>query len=218
MSYLFLALFIGISFLQLLFCWIGNEKGRVITKPMLLSTLTLYYVTAANPVSLLLLFALLTSLLGDILLIPPGEKWLVTGGASFLLSHILFITLYLPRIRFGEIPWALACLAGVAYLAVALFVILRIKRTTPKQMLVPLYLYLIANTVMNVFALMQLMTLRNLGAVLAFIGAICFFASDCILFLLRYYEHKERLVKPAFLVMLTYLAGEFLITQGMLLL
>lgn len=217
LKWIFLILFLVVVVLQLIFCWQGKEKGRIITKPMLLSTLTLYYLAAADPISPMLLIALLTSLLGDILLIPTGEKWLLTGGVSFLISHILFVVMYLPGIRFSEIPWGFACLAGVLYLAAAFLVILRIKATVPLPMLASLYIYLIANTVMNVFALMQLMTLKNTGALIAFLGAVCFFVSDCILFLLRYDKHKERLFHPAFLVMLTYLAGEFLITQGLML-
>ena len=83
-------------------------------------------------------------------------------------------------------------------------------------MRVPMFLYLAANSVMNVFAFMMLLSGPSLGAALAYAGAILFFTSDCILFLSRYYEKKDRIPKRGFLIMLTYIAGEALITIGML--
>lgn len=216
MKTFFLILFLVITGVHLLFCLLENEKLRKITKPMLMTTLIMYYLTAANPVSVLLLIALVASLMGDILLIPMGEKWLTAGGVFFLASHVLYILLYFPGIVFSEVRWYFLIPVVVLYLLMAFLVVRLIKDTTPKSMLGGLYLYLVINTVMNAFALMQLMTLRNTGALLAFFGAICFFASDCILFVVRYYKNKEKLWKGAFLVMLTYLAAQFLITQGML--
>ncbi|MBR4452299.1 MAG: hypothetical protein IKS39_10720 [Clostridia bacterium] len=42
--------------------------------------------------------------------------------------------------------------------------------------------------------------------------------SDCTLFLVRYYRNPEIVFKKHFTVMLTYVVGEFLITQGVLML
>lgn len=216
MKTFFLILFLAVAGVHLIFCLMENEKLRKITKPMLMSTLILYYLTAANPISALLLIALATSLMGDILLIPTGEKWLTAGGVFFLASHVLYILLYYPLIDFVEVRVFALVPIVILYLIVAFLVIRLIKDTTPKAMVGGLYLYLVINTVMNAFAMMQMMSLRNTGALLAFLGAVCFFASDCILFVYRYYKNKEKLWKGAFLVMLTYLAAQFLITQGML--
>ena len=216
MKTFFLILFLVVAGVHLVLCFLQNEKLRKITKPMLMSTLILYYLSAADPIAVLLLIALLTSLMGDILLIPTGEKWLTAGGVFFLASHVIYILLYYPGIVFSEVRWYIVIPVVVIYLLIAFLVIRLIKDTTPKSMLGGLYLYLVINTVMNTFALMQLMSLRNTGALLAFFGAICFFASDCILFVVRYYKNKEKLWKGAFLVMLSYLAAQFLITQGML--
>ena len=216
MKMFFLILFLVVTGLQLLFCLLENEKGRKITKPMLMVTLILYYVTAADPLVILLLIALAASLMGDILLIPTGEKWLTMGGVFFLASHVVYILLYYPGIVFSEVSFGILIPVVILYLVVAFLVIRLIKDTTPKSMLGGLYAYLVVNTVMNAFALMQLMSQKNTGALLAFLGAVSFFASDCILFAARYYKNKEKIWKRSFLVMLTYLAGQFLITQGML--
>ena len=81
-----------------------------------------------------------------------------------------------------------------------------------------MYIYLLANSTMNVFAFMQMVTTMHPGAIVAYIGAVLFFISDCTLFLVRYYEPKRLIFKDHFTVMLTYIVGEFLITQGILML
>ena len=48
-----------------------------------------------------------------------------------------------------------------------------------------------------------------LATVVTFIGAVLFFASDSTLFFVRF--KKDGLLKTHFLVMLTYILGEFLI-------
>ena len=78
--------------------------------------------------------------------------------------------------------------------------------------------YLFCNSAMNVFALIQLTNAPSKGTVVAYIGAILFFISDCLLFLVRYYKKKDIIYKKHFFVMLTYILGEFMITLGTLLL
>jgi uncharacterized membrane protein YhhN len=59
-------------------------------------------------------------------------------------------------------------------------------------------------------------TLQTPGSLVAYAGAVLFFASDCTLFLVRYFRNPDVIFKKHFTVMLTYLAGEFLITLGIL--
>ncbi len=217
MKYLFLGLFAGFSIVHLYYSWKDEKKGRAATKPFLLILIALYYVVSCDTLSLLLLFALLTSWLGDVLLIPQGTKWFISGGLSFFVSHFLFIAVYFGRINFGKVPWIAAILLACVYFAIAAKIIVMLRNSTPKEMRVAMYGYLIANTAMNVFAFMQMITNFSIGSVVAYIGAVLFFISDCSLFLVRYYD-KPVVFKKHFTVMLTYLLGEFLITQGVLLL
>ena len=83
-------------------------------------------------------------------------------------------------------------------------------------MLPLMYFYMLCNSTMNLFALIQLWQNRSSGALIAFLGALLFFASDCCLFLVRYYKKPEVVFRKHFLVMLLYLLGEFLIILGVL--
>ncbi|MBR5410605.1 MAG: lysoplasmalogenase [Clostridia bacterium] len=218
LKYVFLALFVIVSGVHLYHSWTDEPKKRAMTKPFLLLLLIGFYCFSAWPeISLVLLFALITSWLGDVLLIPSGTPWFISGGISFLISHILFIFVYLPKVGFQT--WYLWVLipAAILYYGISVKVTLTLKEKLPKMMLAPMILYLLANSTMNLFALAQLLTLKNLGAAIAYVGAVMFFTSDCTLYLVRYHKNENLIPKKHFTVMLTYLLGEALITIGMLL-
>ena len=216
-AYLFLAVFIVSATVHLIGCWRGKPKTAY-TKPLLVSSVALTYAFAAERPSWVLILALFLSWLGDVLLMPKGNKWFVAGGVSFLLSHVTFIFVYLPHIVWGSVRWWAVVPVAAAYLAVSALVMRAIWADTPGAMRVPMFLYLAANSTMNVFAFMLLLSRPCAGAALAFAGAMLFFASDCILFLSRYYKKADRIPKRGFLIMLTYIAGEALITLGVALL
>ena len=215
-QYIFLTLFIGFSAVHLFHSWRDDAKRRAYTKPFLLIFLLLYYCFAADPVLWVPAAALLTSWLGDVLLIPKGTKWFVAGGISFLVSHVLFIFAYQPAVRWEAAVWWILIPAAAVYYGISVRVTLSLKDNMPKMMLVPMILYLLTNSTMNLFALTRLMSLKSAGAAVAYAGAVLFFVSDCTLYLVRYHKKEDLIFKKHFTVMLTYLLGECLITVGLL--
>ena len=216
-KYVFLALFIAASAVHLWDSWRDNGKRRKITKPMLLIFLLLFYCCATKQFSWVLAAALLTSWLGDVLLMPKGTKWFIMGGVSFLVSHLLFIFVYLPQVNWASAIWWVLIPAALVYYGISVKITLSVKSNMEsKAMLAPMILYLLINSTMNLFALAQLMSLKNAGAAVAYVGAILFFTSDCTLYLVRYHSNKDLIFKKHFTVMFTYILGEFLITLGML--
>lgn len=202
--------------------WKDDGKKRRYTKPFLLVLIMVYYVMSAKEISPWLMAALATSWLGDVLLMGKGDKWFVSGGISFMFSHFLFIVVYalfvVPR-HFAGVIWPVVTAAAVIYFGTAFFIISRVRENTPKAMLPPMYFYLICNSSMNLFALMQMMTAEySAGSVIAYAGAVLFFISDCTLYIVRYYKNPDVIFKRHFTVMLTYVLGELLITQGVLML
>ena len=215
---IFLVLLAASSAVHLYGSWVRKEKIRVITKPMLLIFIVLYYVTSGVSIIPLLIAALVASWLGDVLLMPHGNAWFTAGGIAFMLAHFLFIAVYVPQVNFSEVNWFIAVPAAVAYYSVSAVIIHLLRPTTPKKMQIPMYVYLLANSTMNVFALMQLISNPCVGSAVAYIGAVLFFISDCTLFLVRYYKKPDIIFKRHFTVMFTYILGEFMITQGMIML
>ena len=211
----FLAVFAAGAAVHLVSCWRGKPNSAY-TKPLLVSSLTLYCLFVV-PRPWMLIAALFFSWLGDVLLMPKGNKWFISGGVAFLISHVLFLFVYLPHISAGGVLWYAVIPAACVYLTASAAVIVSIRKNAPKPMLVPLFLYLAANSVMNLFALSMLTCSPCAGAALAYAGAVLFYLSDSILFLSRYHEKAERIPKRGFLIMLTYIAGEALIAFGILL-
>lgn len=217
MKYLMLVLLAAASIAHLWGSWDSNARRRYITKPMLLILILLYYIFSTNTYSALLITALLTSWLGDVLLMKKGNKWFVAGGISFMISHVFFIGVYVSNIDFRMVKLPVVIPAVAVYFTVCALIIRAIKDNTPKAMVFPMLFYLFCNSAMNVFALIQLESLRSVGAAAAYAGAVLFFISDCTLFLVRYHKNKKLIFRQHFTVMLTYILGEFLITHGMLL-
>ena len=189
-------------------------KYANLSKPFLLPLITAYYVTSVHEIDWLLVAALAASWLGDVLLMKETNAWFTAGGISFMLSHFLFIAVYVTRIVFSLVNWFVIIPAAIVYFSVSAVIIRLVQPTTPKAMVVPMYIYLLANSSMNIFALMQFMSNPCLGSVVAYIGAVLFFVSDCTLFTVRYY--KNGYFKSFFLCMLTYIFGELFIAQGII--
>ena len=211
-----LILFIVFSVMHLYDSFRDDAERRAKTKPYLLLSLLLYYVLAAEKPDSFLEMALFFSWLGDMLLIPKGHKWFIWGGISFMFSHLFFILTYLHNIDLKAVPLHLLIPAALLYYGISFVVIAKIQPTTPKKMVAPMYFYLLCNSTMNLFSFVQLRQIRTPGALIAFIGALLFFASDCCLFLVRYYKKPEIVYRKHFTVMLTYLLGEFMIVLGIL--
>ena len=218
MNIIFLILLIGFTVKHLIDSWNDDAKKRAYTKPFPLIFIILFYLSSTDDYSIPLLIALITSWLGDVLLIPKGHKWFTMGGISFMVSHFFFIFAYVGRINFSKIPWFIVIPIALIYYGISLKIIFMVKDNTPKIMIPPMYFYLLCNSTMNVSALMQFMSNQNIGSFIALVGAILFFISDCTLFLVRYSKKPEMIYKKHFTVMFTYIVGEFLITLGILLL
>lgn len=214
---LVLILYLLVSGIHLIDSWKDDAKRRAKTKPFLLLLLLLFYAFSNTHHSIPLFLALFTSWLGDVLLIPKGHKWFTMGGISFLFSHFFFILVFLSKIQLSNIPFFIYPIA-LLYFGISFIIIHMVKPTTPKKMIIPMYFYLLTNSTMNVFALIQLLHNQNSASLIAYIGALLFFISDCTLFLVRYYKDETIIFKKHFTVMLTYLLGELLITIGVILL
>lgn len=218
MRYVILALLAVTTGIHLYHSWVDDAKKRKYTKPFLLVLILLYYLCCAQSYSWLLIAALVTAWLGDVLLMPAGNKWFTAGGISFMMTHFLFVAVYAREVRFEAVKWWAVIPVALLYFGIAAVIIRALTPSTPKMMLAPMYVYLLANSTMNVFSFMQLMTRPSLATAVAFGGAVLFFISDCTLFLVRYYKKKDIIFKRHFTVMLTYVVGVWMITQGMLIL
>lgn len=221
--WLYFAIFVIFTAVHLYASYIKRDSLRAPTKPViLLAILGMYLEWAhshgADP-SAFVVFALVTSWLGDVFLIPKGIKWFTAGGISFGVSHILFILAYKESgIIFSAINPFVIVLISLVYAAAVVIIFKNLKRSLPKPLFYPMFFYLMANGAMNAFAWFRLLSgsCSFLSGLVTGIGALMFFVSDCTLFFVRF--DKNSPIKNHFLVMLTYSVGEFLIVLGLMLL
>lgn len=216
MNYVFLGAFAAFSAVHLYASWRCDKVLRAVTKVFLLPTLLGWYLTTAQAPLDIVVAAVVTSWLGDVLLIF-GTVGFVIGGFSFLASHICFAAAYCMHVDFSRVPVWLIVLAAVVYVVAAALVFRGlVGNVKPKILYVSMISYLIVNGAMNCFALFQLVTLPCFATAIMYAGALSFFVSDSILFYVRF--RKGRPFKTHFGVMLTYLLAEFLIVSGFILL
>ena len=215
MATVFILLFFIDAVIHLYASLKSNKKLRAITKPWLLLTLLGWYCCVAENPLCIVIAAILTSWLGDVLLIPKGTKWFTAGGISFWASHICFIIAYSRFVDFSVIPlWAVILCAAVYFIA-SVLVFRGLKTSLPEKLFYPMFIYLLVNGTMNCFALYQLLTDVNPATIVTFIGALLFFISDSTLFYVRF--NKDSPFKTHFVPMLTYIVAEFLIVFGFIL-
>jgi len=215
MSYLYLVLFVIMTGIHLYASLKCNKYLRGVTKATILLLVLGFYLESIETPMWVLVLALLTSWLGDLLLIPHGVKWFTIGGISFWASHALFIATYCKYITFSNVPIFAIVGIGLVYAIASTLIFRKLKQYLPKPLFIPMYLYLLTNGAMNCYAWFRLISGVSVGSLITAIGALLFFISDSSLFFVRF--NKDGKLKTHFLVMLTYAVGEFLIVLGLVL-
>lgn len=214
MGYIFLFTFVFFTVWHLLSCVTRNEDNRKFSKGFILFSIIAFYLSVDDDPSWLVFLAITFSWIGDLLLIPRGNKWFAMGGASFMVSHILFAICYGIRLNFNNISFIYFIVFGVTYLLIVIFVFAKLKEYLPKVLFYPMFFYLLLNATMNTFAICRFVSDTTRGPFITMVGAILFFISDVFLFFVRF--NKNSRLKTHFAVMLTYSLGELLIVIGLM--
>jgi len=212
MKYIFLTTFFIFTIIHLYASLRQLAFLRGVTKGFILYSLLSYYIYATPNPSWFVVLAIIFSWLGDMLLIPKGNKWFAIGGISFMISHALFVVSYCNYINFSNVqPWVYIVF-GLLYAAIVFFIFKGLKPYILKFLFYPMIVYLLINGTMNCFAIFRLFSEVNLGSIITVIGAVLFFISDSSLFYVRF--NKNSVLKTHFVVMATYSFAEFLIILG----
>jgi uncharacterized membrane protein YhhN len=198
--YIFLAfaiLFIGLLPLE---PYTGNFVIKAIPA---LSLAVLAFIAVSGSRGKLLFASLLFCAAADIALELAAGRYFVIGLGLFLIAHILFIVTFSRdfKAQKSQIP---VILLLIVYAKMMAFVM------TPslKEMVIPVYIYLTAITLMAIFA-----ALRASKNDFTLYGAIAFIVSDSILAI-----NKFMMPVPAadYLIMIAYYLSLFLIVYGFL--
>ncbi|WP_063775031.1 lysoplasmalogenase [Streptacidiphilus anmyonensis] len=181
---------------------VGLPLATELLKPLLMPALALAVVPRGAP--RLLLGALVASWVGDTALLFGGG-WFLVGMGGFAAAHVCYITLFtrggaLRRVKAGRTRLALG---GYAVVWAAL--ITQLWPDLPAGLRIPVACYslLLAGTAATSFAA---------GPPLAGVGGGLFLLSDSLI--ATGLAHWPQLPAADFWIMLTYLAGQCLLTAG----
>lgn len=211
----FLKIFTGISVFYLILLFIGQDEIAWYLKPLLLPFLILETYSSENfKTKNLLLSALVFSWIGDIILMfaDKGELYFIFGLVSFLIAHIIFILLFTKQEKENTSTNKLFWI-GLIIVGIYLFGMLSLLYPSLGDLKIPVTVYAITISTMLLMAIKGYFNWKKPNNLTVLLGALIFVSSDSILAINKF--HSE-LPKSGFLIMITYIVAQFLITKGIL--
>ncbi|MFM2339131.1 MAG: hypothetical protein RL115_2324 [Bacteroidota bacterium] len=185
------------------------------TKPLLIPIVALYFLSfkeagASRHLKMVVLFALLFSWLGDVLLmfVPKNENFFLAGLASFLFAHIFYIFFFIKikaQEKLTNRIWIVALVVlyygGLIYLLSPYL----------GEMKLPVRIYGLVISFMCMLALhLFYLSPHKRGWQMA-VGALLFVVSDSILAINKFYAPFEM---AGFCIMFTYGMAQLFIVKG----
>jgi uncharacterized membrane protein YhhN len=213
---LVLKIFIGFSILYLLIILFGHENIAWYLKPFLIPLLILAVTFSENfPSKKMLTIALLFSWIGDVILMfsDCGELCFIFGLVAFLLSHIVYIIVFNKQQITRTIENKTNYWGGISFILVyfAAMVFTLFPKLGPLK--IPVLVYAIVICSMLYFAFKGSFIWTKLSNNPILLGAVFFVTSDSILAFNKFYSP---IPFGSFLIMLTYIAAQYFIVNGIL--
>jgi len=189
------------------------EKLKVLTKPLLVPLIILFYLTNAVHINWFIVSALFFGFLGDVSLLWGSKKmFFVIGLLAFLVGHLFYTLVFLQSIQyFAVVPiWFFIFL--IPYILYG-YAILRILRPNLNEMIVPVVIYMCVLLMMSFTSTCRVWNGFTLQFILPFIGSLFFIVSDSAL---AYNSFNEPQKNYETLIMFTYILAQVLIVAGFL--
>lgn len=209
-----LILFILISLFNLL----GNKFNliflRVITKPLLMPSLLLFYIMSSDEQNYLIILALICGFLGDVFIMLKNKlKFFILGLFSFLVGHIMYILAFIQSTSFYSKVPAWYILIIIPYLILGILVMKKILPQVGK-LKIPVIIYMLVLIFMSFSSFSRLWDFNGLALWLPIIGSLLFVISDTIL---AFNAFDYKIKNSGFKIMSTYIFAQFIIVLGFLL-
>lgn len=213
---IYIKAFLGFSAFYLLLVLFGQGNIAWFLKPLLLPFLITAVSASENfETRKWLLSALTFSWIGDIILLfaDKGELYFIFGLVSFLISHILYIILFIKQkqendYRKNNIFWV-----GFVLVLVYLISMLTFLFPTLGDLKIPVAVYALTISTMLIMAVKGYFSWKKTMNSLILIGAVFFITSDSVLAINKFYNP---IPSADFLIMFTYIVAQYCITSGIL--
>ncbi len=209
-------IYILLSILHLIAVLFDQSAIQFYTKPLLLTALAWYFFRETGlktRLALMVFIGFIFSVFGDtfLMFVPRGEQFFLFGLGSFLLAHLCYIIGFMsvPSEKKGLIlSKPLYALPFVGYLAAMLYVLID---SIPVAMRYPVVFYSAVIMMMALAATNLQPKVRINSFILLLIGALLFMLSDSMIAFNKFTPTMVQGLPIHFLIMSTYLIGQFLI-------
>ncbi|MDX1365389.1 MAG: lysoplasmalogenase [Arenibacter latericius] len=212
----FFLAYIFIVFLDLLFGYLGFQEFRMLTKPLIVISLIIYFgykgKQLPKKVFQYTTMALCFSLVGDIMLLYEDRSpiFFMLGLSAFLLAHISYSIVFISQrnLKFTKEYWIMV--TALVSFGVALFLMVM---KNLGDFMIPVIIYIMVILVMAITSSNRMGMVSRKSFVLVLIGALFFILSDSILAI-----NKFNFPVPLshFWIMSTYAISQYLIVNGLL--
>jgi uncharacterized membrane protein YhhN len=184
----------------------GWRLTHYLFKPLAIIFIILIALEPNHPTSsfyrYIIIAGLLFSLVGDIFLMLPRDRFFIHGLISFLVAHLCYIAAFMYESGHA------ASLRGVIPFLIYGGLMMRVLWPHLGKMRVPVVFYMLAILMMGWTATSRWMLTEQPGSLLAMLGALLFIASDSLLALDKF---KGRFRSAQLLIFSTYAVAQWLI-------
>ncbi|MFX1275803.1 MAG: lysoplasmalogenase [Promethearchaeota archaeon] len=218
---IFLILFIIDSVIHVVAVYKENKKIILITKPLLMPLLALFFTFGAlslNIFNWLIVAALIGGCAGDtFLMFREKEKYFLVGMLSFLIGHVFYIIYFLSSLGINFMLFLISGPFLIIPVIIIIIVLLPKIKDGLGDMKIPVYVYMGVILFMHISAILRVTNfpLYCPCFLFVYIGSILFIISDALIAYDNFSEAKIPHVRVY--IMITYILGQYLIIQGVLL-
>lgn len=219
LEYVFLILFLIDAVADIIVVVKKNKRFEHLFKPLLMPLLAMYYVftTFSTNVNWLIVLAILFGCVGDTFLMFDDEKWFLLGMVGFLLGHVFYIISFLLSVGSNIIAFPLWGIVLILPVILILFFTYPRFKDHLGAMKIPVYVYMAFIITMHFTAILRLSNFEfmNPAFFLTWLGSILFIFSDSLIAIDTFNE-EIKIPYIRVYIMSTYIVGQFLITQGII--
>jgi len=208
LMFVFLVILGIVSVVYLVSLFFKQGLFQAILKGCLMPLVLAVYIFGAEKILWQIVLALVLGWAGDILLLKGSDfRFFRFGLVSFLLGHICYIIAMYGFAAPFHITALFISIAAAVCLGLLLFKIIR----PAAEMKIPVIAYEITILTMAVFALQLFLAQGSSFGAFVLSGSLCFVVSDSTL---AYDTFRKGPKYAGFIIMLTYIAAQLLITLG----
>jgi uncharacterized membrane protein YhhN len=189
----------------------------IVTKPLIMISLTGYYWMNAKERSLIFILALLFCWAGDVLLMfqPQAELFFIFGLVAFLVGHLFYMFSY-RQLRDDDIKNELLWTQKIRFSLPIVLIgtgLITVLLPTLGGLKIPVLVYSMVLVGMVMTALFRYGRTPSSSFWMVFAGAGLFMISDSLLAINKFYT---AIPQSGLLIMLTYTGAQYLIVKGAL--